>query len=293
MIKRLLGLGLIIIGGIGILNAVTKDNVVNINHLKDKHNLALRQVVHQLYLIAGDKTSKIASVENIQKTSYQIRVEKDLNYDTLPYLIDQAIIDFKLPKEYYVTIHECESDAILLGFNNRSVENQVIACQSREHDIKCSLLNITFPQEKGSTMGQTLSFGGVTMLGLFMLLWTLRSKATQKNNAEEATIENAALHLGQYQYDAQNLSLTINDKTTALTFRENKLLNYLTQNINQVIKREDIMAKVWEEEGLIVGRSLDVFISRLRKILKEDPNVQIKSVHGVGYRLVLKDKLSS
>jgi len=56
----------------------------------------------------------------------------------------------------------------------------------------------------------------------------------------------------------------------------------------QILEREKIVAKVWGEEGVIVGRSLDVFISRLRKILKEDTRLEIKNVHGVGYKLLVK-----
>ena len=57
---------------------------------------------------------------------------------------------------------------------------------------------------------------------------------------------------------------------------------------NQVLKREDIQDAIWSEEGVIVGRSLDVFISRLRKILRKDERLAIKNIHGVGYRLEIK-----
>ena len=59
----------------------------------------------------------------------------------------------------------------------------------------------------------------------------------------------------------------------------------MAQHPNEVLSRDTLIAKVWEDEGVIVGRSLDVFISRLRKLLKGDDSVQIKTVHGVGYRL--------
>lgn len=287
MAKRLIGLGLIIIGCIGILNAVTKDSTVDLKQLRDKHNLALRQVVHKLYLIAGDKTSKIAKVEHLQKSSYKIRIEKDLNYDTLPYLIDQAILDFELNKEYYVTIHNCEDEAVLLGFNNRSVENQVIPCQSRDHEITCSFLNITFPPKETSQLSQKLGFSLLSLFGVLVMFLTIRKKSLPSNQKDDTIASHPIINIGQFQYDPYNLILTLGENSSTLTFRENKLLNFMCQNINQVIKREDIMAKVWEEEGLIVGRSLDVFISRLRKLLKADNSVKIKSVHGVGYRLVV------
>ena len=88
--------------------------------------------------------------------------------------------------------------------------------------------------------------------------------------------------LRSFYPELQNLAEEIN-----LTFRENKLLSFLASQPNEVLKRADILAAVWEEEGVIVGRSLDVFISRLRKLLKPDSTVQIKTIHGIGYRLEL------
>ena len=76
----------------------------------------------------------------------------------------------------------------------------------------------------------------------------------------------------------------MNGQLKNLTFREAKLLNYLIQNANQVLDRERILEAIWQDEGMLVGRSLDVFISRLRKLLHEDENIKIVSVHGVGYR---------
>ena len=83
-------------------------------------------------------------------------------------------------------------------------------------------------------------------------------------------------------------TLSIGGQTHTLTYRENKLLHLFAHSPNEVLERAEIMARVWEDEGVVVGRSLDVFVSRLRKYLKADPAVQIKSVHGIGYRLEIQ-----
>ena len=85
--------------------------------------------------------------------------------------------------------------------------------------------------------------------------------------------------------DLTNQSVDIKQIKKELTFREAKLLHYFMKHPNQVLERENILSNVWEDEGVIVGRSLDVFVSRLRKILQADPALQIKNVHGVGYKL--------
>ena len=93
------------------------------------------------------------------------------------------------------------------------------------------------------------------------------------------------IQLGNTVFDYRNQKLQYNGQEQSLTFRENKLLLLFARQPNQVIKREDILEEVWGDEGVIVGRSLDVFISRLRKIIKNDPDLQLKNIHGVGYRL--------
>ena len=82
-----------------------------------------------------------------------------------------------------------------------------------------------------------------------------------------------------------NLVLVSEHKTFNLTYREAKLLHLFTNNKNKVLERDFILKSVWEDEGIIVGRSVDVFVSRLRKMLAEDLQVKISAVHGVGYRL--------
>ena len=74
------------------------------------------------------------------------------------------------------------------------------------------------------------------------------------------------------------------EEQSELTYRECKLLTYLAENPNAVLARENIHDAVWGDEGIMVGRSLDVFISRLRKKLAGIESVKIETVHGVGYR---------
>jgi DNA-binding response OmpR family regulator len=75
-----------------------------------------------------------------------------------------------------------------------------------------------------------------------------------------------------------------------LTYREAKLLRLFVSNVNQLLERDSILKAVWEDEGIIVGRSLDVFVSRIRKILQDDTSVQIVTLHGVGYKLQVSEK---
>ncbi len=93
------------------------------------------------------------------------------------------------------------------------------------------------------------------------------------------------LCIGRLILDRDNLILYDGEEKSSLTFRECTLLSFLAENLDQVVKREEILQKVWGNDHFFSSRSLDVFISRLRSILKKDPDLRIESIHNVGYRL--------
>jgi two-component system, OmpR family, response regulator VicR len=98
----------------------------------------------------------------------------------------------------------------------------------------------------------------------------------------------ASLKMGIYTLDYPNQQLKLNNQNIKLTFRENELLLLLIRANGTVVKREDILDKLWKDNSYFAGRSLDVFISRLRKYLKEDPKIVVENIHGVGFRLSIE-----
>lgn len=91
--------------------------------------------------------------------------------------------------------------------------------------------------------------------------------------------------IGLFDFDYSNLNLSNDGKSQRLTQKEADLLRLFIENKNQVIKRSAILEKLWGEDDYFLGRSLDVFISRLRKYLKIDSQLKIENIHGVGFRL--------
>lgn len=91
--------------------------------------------------------------------------------------------------------------------------------------------------------------------------------------------------IGQYHFDPSNLALVFgpSQENRRLTRRESDLLDYLSRHRNQVLERAAILRTIWGKDDYFLGRSLDVFISRLRKYLSEDPCIEIENVHGVGF----------
>jgi DNA-binding response OmpR family regulator len=94
--------------------------------------------------------------------------------------------------------------------------------------------------------------------------------------------------VGGFSFDPQNLTLKNNSTEKTLTQKEAEVLKLLYQNRDRVLKREEILKEVWGDDDYFMGRSMDVFISKLRKYLKEDPSIQIVNYHGVGFRLEVR-----
>ena len=93
------------------------------------------------------------------------------------------------------------------------------------------------------------------------------------------------LTIGRYLLDHKNLSLKYGDAAKTLTQKEADLLKMFLENKNEVIKRSLILETLWGEDDYFLGRSLDVFISRLRKYLVQDDRIKIENIHSVGFRM--------
>ncbi len=93
------------------------------------------------------------------------------------------------------------------------------------------------------------------------------------------------ISLGQYEFHPDNLTLQCGDHSRVLTQKEADVLKLLCLHKERVLKRDEILKSVWGSDDYFMGRSLDVFISKLRKYLKDDPSVEIVNYHGVGFKL--------
>jgi DNA-binding response OmpR family regulator len=99
----------------------------------------------------------------------------------------------------------------------------------------------------------------------------------------------AIYNIGNYVFDYNNQVLQLDSEERKLTQKEAAVLKLFACNINNVLRREDIQLKIWGSDDYFVGRSLDVFISRLRKYLKDDPAIEITNYHSVGFKLEVKN----
>ncbi|MEO8535289.1 MAG: response regulator transcription factor [Flavobacterium sp.] len=108
-------------------------------------------------------------------------------------------------------------------------------------------------------------------------------KRSQKNNS----VKKAVYEIGKYQFDTQNFILFNETEKISLTQREAELLKLFVDNKNLVLKRQQILTSLWGDDDYFMGRSLDVFISRLRKILVNEKGISIENLHGIGFRFTM------
>jgi DNA-binding response OmpR family regulator len=127
----------------------------------------------------------------------------------------------------------------------------------------------------------------------------LRVTAIIKRNANTSKPENSKvineempskIRIGLYLLDVPFQRLKIGDSERKLTSRETELLCFLIKSKNNLVRRELILQEIWGDDDYYKGRSLDVFMSRLRKYLKDDPNIEIINVHAHGFKLILQEK---
>ena len=119
----------------------------------------------------------------------------------------------------------------------------------------------------------------------------LKIKIFLKRSSSQPTVNeiiSKSISIGAYDFYPDDLTLSLNGNPRTLTLKESELIKYFSSNSNKVLSRNEILENIWGSDDYFLGRSLDVFISRLRKYFKDDPNIKITNLHGIGFRFSVK-----
>lgn len=271
-------------------------------HFSEKVNLALRQTAHRLLKKAGDSTSTISPIQEISPNTFLVKLEHHFNYDSLPVLLNNSFNTFDIKTKYDVAVWDCSNKELILGYSSFDFsQGSDITCGGRNQTVQCFNFTVMFPDMTPKPLYSTalwLGLSGFT-IAIFWGMGYFFNSSPNKKSLDESFIhavtatESYCIHIGQTIFDTRNQTVTIGDSQQKLTFREAKLLQLFCNHTNELLEREDILKAVWEDEGVLVGRSVDVFVSRLRKILKNDDMLKITNVHSRGYRLDVIPKIGS
>jgi DNA-binding response OmpR family regulator len=123
------------------------------------------------------------------------------------------------------------------------------------------------------------------------LLLRLKAILRRTKNQTLTNSDQNNFSIGEYKFDFNLQKLEVNGNAQKLTTREAELLKLLCINVNDVLDRTFALKSIWHDDNYFNGRSMDVYIAKLRKYLKEDSNLEIVNVHGKGFKLLVKNKL--
>ncbi len=114
----------------------------------------------------------------------------------------------------------------------------------------------------------------------------------RRSTVEKTRHEKRIYYFGKFTFDYDRQMLNIGKNQEKLTSKESDLLKLLCDNLNEVLDRSVALNKIWHDDSYFNARSMDVYITKLRKFLKEDPEVELLNVHGVGFKLIAPEKKS-
>jgi DNA-binding response OmpR family regulator len=119
------------------------------------------------------------------------------------------------------------------------------------------------------------------------LLLRMTAILRRTEDTVKQTDSDSSFQVGKFTFDYNRQTLTIHGKEQKLTSKEAGLLRLLCSNANEVLERSTALNKIWQDDSYFNARSMDVYIVKLRKYLKEDPSVELINVHGIGFKLVM------
>ncbi|HEY1869893.1 MAG TPA: winged helix-turn-helix domain-containing protein [Chitinophagaceae bacterium] len=250
-----------------------------------RREILLRRIGHEVLLQSGDSTSRVLPVKKIAENEYQISFENAFTFQTesLVNTIQRLLAKDPLASDYVVNVINCANASVAYGYAiSKNKKDDIIACIGRRQPIACYLINIKF-KPTGIITTKNGYFLGALLLVAFAGFIFLRSVKPQKALADSQ--HTGIFILGSMSFDVENRKLMINGKTIELTRTETRVLRIFALSPNEPIERSRLQKEIWEDEGVIVGRSLDMFISKLRKKLEPDPNIKIAVIRGKGYKL--------
>lgn len=227
----------------------------------------------KILLVEDDEALRFIVKDNLEQNAYNVQVAEDgkIALDLFEKNnFDLIILDVMLPK----------IDGFQVAEKIRKTNEQVpiifLTARSMTED---KILGLTIGGDdyipKPFSMEELL---------LKIKIFIKRSQSQPVANGQTST----KIQIGVFDFHPDDLSLTIDGKVRSLTLKEAELIRFFAKNANKILSRNEILEKVWGSDDYFLGRSLDVFISRLRKYFKADPAVKITNLHGVGFRFSIK-----
>jgi len=226
---------------------------------------------HSILLVEDEENFGSVLKNYLELNEYTVTLCKDGKKGLTSFLnntYDLCILDVMMP----------EMDGFTLATEIKKINNNIPLIFLTAKSLKKDVLN---GYEIGADDYITKPFE--TEVLLYKLKVILKRKTHQPENVKVVNHT-----FGQFNFNSETRELTSTTKTNKLSPKESKLLTLLCENLNEVVSRELALNNIWKDNNYFTTRSMDVYIVKLRKYLKEDPNIEIINVHGNGFRLLVK-----
>lgn len=263
-----------------------------------RHNkVVMRMIGHEILKHLGDDTSRVLAIEYVNNR-YRIPLEQPISFKPADIIgiVDSVLTASGAEPKCIVETEECETNEIVHSFELGG--NGILPCGGREMPRDCYHFWITFLDQpppmsnfvaKGSMLAaMDLNTSYSKFWWIFPLVLILSFLGFMFFRQKKVINEDTVI-IGSYTFDTNAMTLTRGKEKTDLSHKETALLALLHASSNELVERQVILREIWGDDGDYVGRTLDVFISKLRKKLEADPNLRIINIRGVGYRLVLSE----
>ena len=275
----------------------TQEELRNEKHIQ----VAMRMIGHEVLKELGDYESRVLPIEKIEGR-YKIPFESEFGFDPdeLMTITKRVITATQIATDFLVEVEKCETQEVVHSFEMSIHPNPFLTpCSGRVLPDDCYTLFVTLVQPKVNHLPtitlrdeEKPTYSSIFwVLPLIFLIGSLAYFIQRRNTSFPAqqiqTPDPNLIHIGASQFNQKTRILTFTDQQTELSHKEAELLVLLHSNINTTVTREVLLEEIWGDEGDYVGRTLDVFISKLRKKLGGDSSVKITNIRGVGYQLVV------
>jgi hypothetical protein len=265
---------------------------ISMSHSQDTFSkivkVALRDSGNKLLLHSNDSTSLVLPVIKFDKNKYELSFEKEISIepDSLVNSILRSFEIANISRNYIVEVINCSTKEVVYSYQIKgNKEEDIIPCLGRNLPLNCYKIAVVFTHKKQAAF----SFIGYIILATLIIGFFLFLVKNKKTKAKNPAKDIDYTIFGNYKFYEDQNKIIIDGLELKLTTKESQILKIFIQNQNVIIKREQLIKEVWEDNGVVVGRSLDAFISKIRKKFENDSSINIINIHGVGYKLEVID----
>jgi len=232
----------------------------------------MKESTYKILLVEDDEALRFIVKDNLEENNYEVSAAE--NGEIALQLFNQStfdiiILDVMLPK----------IDGFQVAERIRTADQQIPI-------IFLTARSMTEDKIKGLTIGGDDYIPKPFSMEELLLKIKIFLRRSFAQPDEDSTL--STIKIGNFIFNPEELSLSMDGEVRTLTLKEAELLRFFTAHQNRVLSRNEILEKVWGSDDYFLGRSLDVFISRLRKYLKDDTTIKITNLHGVGFRFSIK-----